>query len=86
MKKIKERFNDAEFIVRKFRSNCKELCAYFETLKNVNIANNSVHKKVVDSKIINKQKLLSSLWEVFEDIFKMIFFKMQPLLQQKQTF
>lgn len=59
MKKIKERFNEAQFIVRKFRSNSKELCAYFETLINVNIANNSVHKKVVDSKIINKQKILS---------------------------
>ena len=58
VKKIKVRFSEAQFNVRKFRSNSKELRTYFETLENVNIVNNTVNKKVVDSKINNEQKIL----------------------------
>ena len=47
--KIKVRFSEAQFNVRKFRSNSKELCTYFETLENVNIVNNTVNKEVVDT-------------------------------------
>ena len=45
VKKIKVRFSEAQFNVRKFRSNSKELRTYFETLENVNIVNNTVIKK-----------------------------------------
>ena len=58
VKKIKVWFSEAQFNVRKFRSNSKELRTYFETLENVNIVNNTVNKKVVDSKINNEQKIL----------------------------
>ena len=43
------RFSEAQFNVRKFRSNSKELCTYFETLENVNIVNDTVNKEVVDT-------------------------------------
>ena len=48
VKKIKVRFGEAQFNVRKFRSNSKELCTYFEMLENVNIVNNTVNKEVVE--------------------------------------
>ena len=61
------RFSEAQFNVRKFRSNSKELHTYFETLENVNILNNAVNKEVVDSKINNEQKILGILWDEIED-------------------
>ena len=61
------RFSEAQFNVRKFRSNSKELRTYFETLENVNIVNNTVNKEVVDSKINNEQKILGILWGKIED-------------------
>ena len=67
MKKIKVRFSEAKFNVRKFRSNSKELRTYFETFENVNIVNNTVYKEVVDSKINNEQKILGMLWDKIED-------------------
>ena len=67
VKKIKVRFSEAQFNVRKFRSNSKELRTYFETLENVNIVNNTVNKEVVDSKINNEQKILGILWDEIED-------------------
>ena len=67
VKKIKVRFSEAQFNVRKFRSNSKELHTYFETLENVNILNNAVNKEVVDSKINNEQKILGILWDEIED-------------------
>ena len=67
LKKIKVRFSEAQFNVRKFRSNNKELRTYFETLENVNIVNNTVNKEVVDSKINNEQKILGILWGKIED-------------------
>ena len=67
VKKIKVRFSEAQFNVRKFRSNSKELRTYFETLENVNIVNNTVYKEVVDSKINNEQKILGILWDEIED-------------------
>ena len=63
VKKIKVRFSEAQFNVRKFRSNSKELRTYFETLENVNIVNDTVNKEVVDSKIKNEQKILGILWD-----------------------
>ena len=69
MKKIKVRFSKAQFNVRKFRPNSKELRTYFETLENVNIENNTVNKEVVDSKINNEQKILGILWDEIEDNF-----------------
>ena len=48
MKKIKVWFGEAQFNVRKFRSNSKELRTYFEMLENVNIVNNIVNKEVVE--------------------------------------
>ena len=42
------RFSEAQFNVRKFRSNSKELRTYFEMLENVNIVNNTVNKEVVE--------------------------------------
>ena len=68
VKKIKVRFSEAQFNVRKFRSNSKELRTYFETLENVNIVNNTVNKEVLDSKINNEQKILGILWDEVEDI------------------
>ena len=50
MKKIKVRFNEAQFNVSKFRSNGKELRTYFDTLDNVNKVNNTVYKEAVHSK------------------------------------
>ena len=67
VKKIKVWFSEAQFNVRKFRSNSKELRTYFETLENVNIVNNTVNKEVVDSKINNEQKILGILWDEIED-------------------
>ena len=67
VKKIKVWFSEAQFNVRKFRSNSKELLTYFETLQNVNIINNTVNKEVVDSKINNEQKILGILWDEIED-------------------
>ena len=67
VKKIKVRFSEAQFNVRKFRSNGKELRTYFKTLENVNIVNNTVYKEVVDCKINNKQKILGILWDEIED-------------------
>ena len=67
VKKIKVRFSEAQFNVRKFRSNSKELRTYFETLENVNIVNNTVNKEVADSKINNEQKILGILWEEIKD-------------------
>ena len=67
VKKIKVRFSEAQFNVRKFRSNSKELRTYFETLENVNIENNTVNEEVVDSKINNEQKILGILWDEIED-------------------
>ena len=66
-KKIKVRFNKAQFNVRKFRSNSKELRTYFETLENKNIVNNTVNKEVVDGKINNEQRILGILWDQIED-------------------
>ena len=48
VKKIKVQFGEAQFNVRKFRSNSKELRIYFEMLENVNIVNNTVNKEVVE--------------------------------------
>ena len=67
VKKIKVWFSEAQFNVRKFRSNSKELRTYFETLENVNIVNNTVNKEVADSKINNEQKILGILWEEIKD-------------------
>ena len=67
MKKIKVQLSEAQFNVRKFRSNGKELRTYFKTLENVNIVNNTVYKEVVDCKINNKQKILGILWDEIED-------------------
>ena len=67
VKKIKVRFSEAQFNVRKFRSNSKELRTYFETLENVNIVNNTVNKEVVDGKINNEQRILGILWDQIED-------------------
>ena len=67
LKKIKVRCSEAQFNVRKFRSNNKELRTYFETLDNVNIVNNTVNKEVGDSKINNEQKILGILWGKIED-------------------
>ena len=67
VKKIKVQLSEAQFNVRKFRSNGKELRTYFKTLENVNIVNNTVYKEVVDCKINNKQKILGILWDESED-------------------
>ena len=69
LKKIKVRFSEAQFNVRKFRWNSKELGTYFETWENVNIANNvnTVNEEVVDSKINNEQTILGILWDKIED-------------------
>ena len=77
VKKIKVRFSEAKFNVRKFRSNSKELRTYFETLENVNIVNNTVNKEVVDSKINYEQKILGTLWDEIEDflVFRLDIFK-----------
>ena len=48
VKKIKVWFSEAQFNVRKFRSNSKELRTYFEMFENVNIVNNTVNKEVVE--------------------------------------
>ena len=63
VKKIKVRFSEAQFNVRKFGSNSKELRTFFETLENVNIVSDTVNKEVVDGKINNEQKILGILWD-----------------------
>ena len=69
VEQLKKRFSEAQFNVRTFRWNSKELGTYFETLENVNIVNNvnTVNEEVVDSKINNEQKILGILWDEIED-------------------
>ena len=61
------RFSDAQFNIRKFRSNSEELRTYSETLENVYNVNNTVYKQVVDSKINNERGILSIFWNKIED-------------------
>ena len=61
------RFSDAQFNIRKFRSNSEELRTYSETLENVYNVNNTVYKQVVDSKINNERGTLSIFWNKIED-------------------
>ena len=69
VEQLKKRFSEAQFNVRTFRWNSKELGTYFETLENVNIVNNvnTVNEEVVDSKINNEQKISGILWDEIED-------------------
>ena len=66
VKKIKVRFNEAQFNARKFRSNSKELRTYF-AFENTNIVSNTVHEAIVDSKINIERKILGILWDEIED-------------------
>ena len=67
LNKIKVRFNDTQFNVRKFRSNSKELRTYFETLENVNIKIMLYINKFAGSKVNNEQKILGILRDESED-------------------
>ena len=67
LNKIKVRFNETQFNVRKFRSNSKELRTYFETLENVNIKIMLYVNKFAGSKVNNEQKILGILRDESED-------------------
>ena len=67
LNKIKVRFNETQFNVRKFRSNSKELRTYFETLENVNIKIMLYINKFAGSKVNNEQKILGILRDESED-------------------
>ena len=67
LNKIKVRFNESQFNVRKFRSNSKELRTYFETLENVNIKIMLYINKFAGSKVNNEQKILGILRDESED-------------------